>query len=86
MLMIVLFQNVTGSRSVFQELSRTFTLTTEQANTLAMNRKILPSTGSDGYEATKVEFKKQLLLRFALSCPSSGSTAALIDDCLPVSH
>ena len=32
-----------------------------------------------------MEFKKQLLLRFALSCPSTGSTAAVIDDCFPPS-
>lgn len=97
-----------GRNVILQELSRTFTLTGEQANTLSMNRKILPAAAFDGYvrkrrttkstnvtfssgprpvhrydAPAKVEFKKQLLLRFALSCPSVPS--GVIDDCLPPS-
>lgn len=55
-----------------------------------MNRKVLPaamSLSDGGYDSMspKVEFSKQLLLRFALSCPSTGSISAVIDDCLPPS-
>ena len=39
-------RSLDGGRSVYQELSRTFTLTGEQANALSMNRKILPAAMS----------------------------------------
>ena len=43
-----------------------------------MNRRLLPATDGGG---TRVEFQKQLLLRFALT--SADSTTAVVEDCLP---
>ena len=61
-------------RGSHQDISRTFTLTVEQANMLAMNRRVLPSSHVADGSGPRVEFKVSeilnlpiLFIRFILS-------------------
>lgn len=76
-----------GCRATFQECLKSFTLSVQQANSITSTRKILPcldhSEGMTAFTQTKMEFKYQILVRFAMV--SVSGELKTFEDCFPPS-
>lgn len=72
------------SRTGYHELNTNFTLSTPQANDISTSRKVSPGISGGLPCSPKVEFGKQLLVRFAMATIGPTGNREVTEDCIPM--